>query len=71
MISTAARYDALIGVYGEHNKTAAEKEQYNNYKADQFASQYDLSGRFNSEILSFPELKRQLSNNKFQDDMDG
>lgn len=32
LISTAARYDAFIGVFGEHNKTPAAKEQYNNYR---------------------------------------
>ncbi len=32
LISTAARYDAFIGVYGEHNKTSTEKEQYDNYR---------------------------------------
>jgi hypothetical protein len=31
LISTATRYDAFIGVYGEHNKPT-EQEQYNNYR---------------------------------------
>jgi hypothetical protein len=44
-------------------------DYHSNKSEHQFASQYELSVRYSSEILSFPDLKRQIShsNNRYQD----